>query len=260
EGDAQDGRNGRHRPRGHRDPPEPRSRRSSVLVLPVTTLSAFINNTPIVAMMLPVVDAVARRARIPAAKLFMPLSFASILGGVCTLIGTSTNVIVAGLLSSASIAGPEGEPLGLSMFTLTTVGLPVAVIGVSYMLVFGRRWLPERQSPAKAAEDTPMREYLAEVRVSLDSPLIGKTIEQAGLRHLPGLFLSRIDRDPEPVLAPWPEEQLRGGDVLVFVGALESVVDLKKIRGLEANVSTGHAAAKARSLRLVEAVVASGSP
>ena len=226
------------------------------LVAPVAGLSAFVNNTPIVAMFLPTLASIARRANLPASKLFMPLSFASILGGVCTLIGTSTNVVVGGLLTQhAAGAGAGAGTPTFGMFTLTLVGLPIALVGVAYMLVFGRRLLPDR-SPAAATTGRP-REYYATLKVRPGSPIAGRTVEQAGLRHLPKLFLSRIERDDMTVIAPGPDEVVREGDVLAFVGALESVVDLQQIKGLEPTGNDGMAYRP--NLRLSEAVISKES-
>ncbi len=226
------------------------------LSLPVAGLSAFVNNTPIVAMFLPTLTGIARRTGLPASKLFMPLSFASILGGVCTLIGTSTNVVVAGLLAEHAAANPGTGVPTIGMFTLSWVGVPIAVLGVAYMLVLGRTGLLPDRSP-KGADTDGSREYYATLKVRPGSPIIGKTVEQAGLRHLPRLFLSRIVREEESVVAVAPEEVIREGDVLAFVGALESVVDLQQIKGLE---PTGNQGMDYRpNLRLIEAVVSNES-
>lgn len=232
------------------------------LTIPVAGVSAFVNNTPIVAMFLPVLTGVARRGGFPASKLFMPLSFASILGGVCTLIGTSTNIVVADLLNDyARDAGitHNGRPLRIGMFTLTAVGLPIAVTGLAYMLLFGRKLLPDRGSdqPDDLAEP---REYMIAMRVSEDSPLAGKTVEQANLRNLKGLFLARIDRENASILAVGPDQVLRTGDVLNFVGNLDSVVDLQRMRGLVPITDEQDASQNRPKLRLVEAVVAASSP
>lgn len=237
------------------------------LVLPVAGLSAFVNNTPIVAMFLPVLSGIAKRGGFSASKLFMPLSFASILGGVCTLIGTSTNVIVAGLLISNNITETAADgtetPVRIGMFTLAAVGLPITIAGIAYMLIFGRKLLPDQRGDdevlAADAAQGESREYMTAMRVQPDSSIAGRTVEQAGLRHLPGLFLSRIDRMDSTIIAAGPDEEILAGDVLVFVGDLDSVVDLQQIRGLEP-VSGGPGEHKYRpSLQLVEAVVSTSS-
>jgi len=211
----------------------PKSERSAQmkLALPVAFMSAFINNTPIVAMFLPTLSTIAKRCSFSPSKLYMPLSFASILGGVCTLIGTSTNVVVAKLLDDQHLIGPSGELLQFNMFTLAKVGLPIAVIGLLYILIFGRKLLPDRISPIDDAQAHD-EGYHAALRVESNSPIVGKTVEEADLRDLPGLFLARIEREHTTLGAVSPTERIHAGDVLVFVGQLDSVVDLQQIKGL----------------------------
>ncbi|MBL4697570.1 MAG: SLC13 family permease [Phycisphaerales bacterium] len=244
------------------------------LTLPVAVMSAFINNTPIVAMFLPTLAGVARRCKIAPSKLFMPLSFASILGGVCTLIGTSTNVITSKLLFDAQVTingGPVSEDnpaLKFGMFTLAKVGLPIAIIGIVYILIFGRKLLPDRTDPIEDAE-TQGQGYHAALLVNPSSPIVGKTVEEANLRNLPGLFLSRIERADDSMVAVSPHEVIQADDVLVFVGQLESVVELQQIKGLvPATTEThghldGEQAEQSKdyrpNLRIVEAVVSNNS-
>lgn len=193
------------------------------LLTPVITLSAFLNNTPVVAMFMPVVEDICKRMRISPSKLYLPMAYAATFGGVCTLIGTSTNLIVNGLLAET------GSPT-MSMFDLAWVGVPCAVAGVVFFLLFADRLLPDRR-PAIMRTDDP-RQYTVEMQVIASGPLVGKSIEQAGLRHLPGLFLAEIERNGEVHAAVTPRERLQGGDRLVFVGVVDSVVDLQKMRGL----------------------------
>src|SRR5690606_14963807 len=171
------------------------------LMVPVTAMSAFLNNTPIVAMLVPVVEDWAKRTGIAVSKLMMPLSYAAILGGTCTLIGTSTNVIVYGLAQERS----DLDPFGFS--EIGAVGLPAAIIGVLYILVAQRWLLPERRPPLRDIGQT--REYALEMLVEESSPMIGKSVEQAGLRNLPGAFLAEIDRDGMLIPAVAPTETIR---------------------------------------------------
>jgi len=193
------------------------------LVVPVTAASAFLNNTPIVAMLMPVVNDWSKRISVPASQLLIPLSYAAILGGMCTLIGTSTNLVVHGLLLDSG--GP-----GLKFFDITRVGLPCALIGVAYLLVFSRRLLPNHQHALTALSDP--REYSLEMIVEAGGALVGRTIEQAGLRHLPGLFLAEIHRRGHVIPAVGPEEKLDAEDQLIFVGLVDSAMDLQQIPGL----------------------------
>lgn len=252
----------------------PRNERSAQIkmTLPVAVMSAFINNTPIVAMFLPTLAGVAKRCRIAPSKLYMPLSFASILGGVCTLIGTSTNVVVAKLLDDAQLtrdAGPvtaDSPALHIGMFSLAKVGLPIAVIGLAYILIFGRKLLPDRADPIVQAESQG-HGYHAALKVTPGSPIIGKNIEAANLRNLPGLFLARIERADDTVVAVSPREIIEADDVLVFVGQLDSVVELQQIKGLVPSTTDAHeheeeednGASYRPNLRIVEAVVSNNS-
>jgi di/tricarboxylate transporter len=228
------------------------------MMIPVAGISAFMNNTPLVAMMLPVVRDWGRKFGIPAGKLMMPLSFATILGGLCTLIGTSTNVIAAGLLREELARGRiTGEPLG--MFTLTPVALPAAVAGIVYMLVASRWLLPDRK-PAVATSDDP-RQYTVEMIVQPGGAIAGRTIEEAGLRHLPSMYLAEVDRRGEIIAAVSPALRLEAEDRLIFVGIVDAVVELQRIRGLLPATNQVFKLDGPRSRRmLVEAVVSDQFP
>jgi di/tricarboxylate transporter len=223
------------------------------LVLPVIGLSAFLNNTPIVAMFIPAVGDWCRKLRISPSKLMIPLSYAAIMGGMCTLIGTSTNLVVNGLILA------ETDLPGLRMFDLAPVGLPCAIAG-SLMLILSQRWLLPARKPAITGTDDP-REYTVEMVVEEHSPLAGKTVEKAGLRHLPGLFLTEIQRGERLLTAINPQEVLRERDQLVFVGMVDSIVDLNQIRGLQPATDQVFKLDSPRAERsLIEAVVSNTCP
>jgi len=194
------------------------------LMAPAAALSAFLNNTPVVAVFMPATKEWARRNNLDLSKLLIPLSYASIAGGTCTLIGTSTNLVVNGLL-----VGQNGSH-GLGMFDLAWVGLPVTLSVLLFVFLFSGRLLPARTEPLAHGEN--MREYMAEMMVEPGSALQGCSIEKAGLRALPGLYLAEIERDGVILPAVEPNERLQARDRLIFVGAIESVVDLHRIRGL----------------------------
>jgi di/tricarboxylate transporter len=208
----------------------PRSVRDAQLrmMLPVTTFSAFLNNTPVVAMFIPVINDWCKRAGLSPSKLFIPLSYAAVLGGVCTLIGTSTTLVVQGLMIEAQRTDPLMPTMG--MFTITGVGVPVALAGVGFVLLVSPRLLPSRKSGTAKLNDP--RQYTVEMRVEPASPVDGQSIEAAGLRHLPGVYLAAIERDGESLVGVGPEQVLRGDDQLVFVGVVDSIVDLQRTRGL----------------------------
>lgn len=222
------------------------------VIFPTAAVSAFLANTPVVAALMPAVLDWAQRQRLAPSRFLMPLSYAAILGGTCTVIGTSTNVIVNGLLIATTRHG-------MGFFTIGAVGLPVAVAGIAYILLFGRRLLPERGSAL--GEFTDPREYTVEMAVPQGSPLAGKTLEQAGLRHLPGLYVVEIERGGHLLPAPGPDEHLATGDRLVFAGIVDSVADLQKMRGLVPATGQVFKLDTPRpDRRLIEAVVAPGNP
>jgi di/tricarboxylate transporter len=237
------------------------------LLLPVAGLSAFVNNTPVVAMFLPVLSGWAQRNNINPSRLFIPLSFAAMLGGVCTLIGTSTNLVVNELLiDHVAHLEPLAVEDGLSvdqprmgMFTLAGVGVPVLFAGLLFIILSGRRLLPGRDHATPISEDP--RNYTVWMRVRASSGIVGRTIEQAGLRQLRGLFLSEIEREDELIVAPGPSTALREGDRLSFVGVIESVVELQQIQGLVPDTDQITKLDSARHDRsLIEAVVSEASP
>jgi di/tricarboxylate transporter len=227
------------------------------LMLPVTAISAFLNNTPVVAMFVPVVNDWCKRSGLSPSKLFIPLSYAAVLGGVCTLIGTSTNLVVQGLLIDAQRLNPDVPRF--SMFTITWIGVPIAVTGVLFIVAFSRWLLPDRTPPRPTLADP--RQYTVEMVVEPGSPVVGRTVEQAGLRHLSGMFLAEIERGGDRIVAVGPEQTLNLHDRLVFVGVVESVVDLQRIRGLvPATDQVFKLDAPRHNRCLVEAVVSEGSP
>jgi len=231
---------------------KPSTVRSAMLRLfvPVFPLSAFLNNTPVVATMIPAVNSWARKIGIAPSKLMIPLSYSAILGGTLTMIGTSTNLVVAGQYQSLTGAN------GFTLFSITAVGLPVAIIAGLYMLLVMPRMLPDRNQK-KPFEN--MREFTVEVAVAHEGPLVGLTVEQAGLRDLPRLYLVEIDRAENLVTAVPSEEILRGGDRLVFAGETEAISDLLRINGIIASESgeSGQVALNENRAerRLVEVVV-----
>ncbi|MGO1394829.1 MAG: SLC13 family permease [Halomonas sp.] len=228
----------------------PKSERGALarLLLPVASLSGFVNNTPVVATYIPAVMSWSRRLRLSPQRLLMPLSFASILGGTITLFGTSTNLVVHGLLLERY---PE---LGMGLLDLAWVGVPVAVVGLGYLILLGPRLLPAREGLANVFANP--REFTIEMEVDPAGVLVDRTVEEAGLRHLQELFLVEIERAGNVVSVVGPGEQLKGGDRLVFAGTSDAAVELQQIRGLipsRDGISSLEKEFKER--RLVEAVV-----
>jgi di/tricarboxylate transporter len=216
---------------------------------PVALLSGFLNNTPIVATMIPAIHAWSRRIDIPASKLMIPLSYCAILGGTLTLIGTSTNLVVNGQYQLLT-----GLP-GYSLFSITAVAIPALILGLLFMWLFFPQWLPDR-GQQKAFEN--LREFTIEVSVAHNGPLVGKTIIEAGLRHLKRVYLVEIERDDTILTAVSSEEKLKGGDRLVFAGDTEAITDLLRINGIIPSPVNGQIqtiTTDRSERRLVEAVV-----
>lgn len=233
----------------------PRGLRRAIarLMAPVMAMSAFLNNTPVVAMFIPAITEWSRRIRIPPSKLLIPLSYASILGGMCTLIGTSTNLVVDGMYQK------RFGTVGLPIFEIAKLGIPCAIVGFLYVLLTARRLLPERKSLDEVFENT--REYTLELQVSPGSPLIGRSIESAGLTQLPGATLAELIRGECVFSVVSPGEVLREGDRLVFVGHIESIRSLYHQKGLQPAPDQLFKLDAPRHKRiLVEAVVSNTCP
>jgi di/tricarboxylate transporter len=193
-------------------------------ILPITTiLSGFVNNTPVVATFTKVAQGLSKRYSIRLSEVLIPISFASILGGMCTLIGTSTNLVVDGLVQSQGYSG-------FSLFELAYVGIPIALVGLVYLKLIAPLLLPHRESSLEQFEH--VREYMVEMIIQPNSELVRNSIEDAGLRNLSGLFLIEIERMGHVLSAVQPSTVLEEGDRLVFAGSPESVLALRDIHGL----------------------------
>lgn len=223
------------------------------IMAPVMFMSAFMNNTPIVASFIPALENWSRKTRIPISKILIPLSYAAILGGTCTLIGTSTNLILNGLLIE------EGSTRSLGLFEPAWVGVPSAIAGFIYLYIFGDKLLPSRGEAFESFKDP--REYTIEMVVPVGSPLSGKSVHEAGLRQLPGLFLVEIYRNEQVIPAVSPDQKLQDNDRLIFAGIVDSIVDLQKIQGLNPATNQVFKLDAPRNERiLIEAVVSTSHP
>ncbi len=230
--------------------------RLSAVVMP---LSAFLNNTPVVAMFMPLTVAWCRRNRISPSRLLMPIAFLATLGGACTLIGTSTNLVVDGMMKARGISGLTGRP-GIGLFELSLIGVPAATIGAIYLMTLGRALLPDRKELLEQLGEQ-RREYLVEMHVQPGCRLIGQTVEQASLRSLPGLFLIEIERDGITIAPVGPDDVIEANDRLIFTGVVSSIVELEQIPGLvpAADPSYEITPAQQRGRLLCEAVISSRS-
>ncbi|MBN2417077.1 SLC13 family permease [bacterium] len=194
------------------------------LMLPVSAVSAFFNNTPVVAMIIPVIRVWAKKYGYTISRFLIPLSYAAILGGTCTLIGTSTNLVVHGLMIEHGFTG-------LGFFEIAKIGLPVAIAGILGISLIGYRLLPERSTPMVQLGGAT-REFVIAVKVEAAYPGVGRTIEAAGLRHLKGLFLFQIERDGHMQAPVGPDEIIHTNDRLFFTGLPETILELQRTPGL----------------------------
>ncbi|HVE59278.1 MAG TPA: SLC13 family permease [Pyrinomonadaceae bacterium] len=199
----------------------------TALIMFVAAASASVlKNTTTTAMFLPVVMGLSERAKIPPSKLLMPLAFGAILGGSCTLIGTSTNLAVSGAMQRYGMEG-------YSMFELTAVGFITFAVGMLYMLFFGRRMLPARGGEESFTEQYHIREYISELLVLPGSHLIGKTLGEANLNMELDLNVLGIVRGKETKIAPNSRERIGLNDLLIVEGRLANILNVKSEAGLE---------------------------
>lgn len=244
----------------------------------INSVMLFMNNTSIVAMLLPVITDWCRKNRVSPSKLLIPLSFLTVLRGMTTLLGTSTNLVVNGFLKeewqplheAADKAGTLAQPAvqahlnalrPVGLFEITPLGIACCAAGTFYMILAAPRLLPDRKGVVETLTEAA-REYLVDMQILPGSRLVGQTVETAGLRALPGLFLIEIARRDKVIAPVNPDELLREGDRLTFTGVVESIRDLERIPGLVAAADEGYETnpAARRGRRLCEAVISSRSP
>jgi len=206
------------------------------ILSPVAFGSAFLNNTPLVAMMIPVIRDMARTCRLPAKQLFIPMSFASILGGACTLIGTSTNLVIGGLVMDTMAHGSPGLPTlrAVKMFDPAWVAFPAAVTGIIFIIVLGRFLLPHETSGAD--EQVGQRMYSAEFKVREKGHLDGKMLGETGLLQGEGYTLRNLRRKGIEQEGTFEDTVLQSGDVLTFVANVHSLTEIWRTRGLIPNL------------------------
>jgi di/tricarboxylate transporter len=215
---------------------------TTLVMFTAAACASVMKNTTTTAMFVPVVLGIAHRARVQPSKLLMPLAFGAILGGTCTLIGTSTNLAVSGALAKLGRNGELAAQYGVSrealapftMFELTPVGIAIVAVGMLYMLALGLRLLPARGLGDQSLVDQyQMREYISEVIVLEDSPLVGKTLAEGNLREMLDLTVIGILRGKQGRLPPRGEEVLQAGDLLLVQGRMEDILRVKDEAGIE---------------------------
>lgn len=197
-----------------------------VMMLGAAVVSAFINNTPVVVVGLPVAIHLANRAGVSASIFLIPLSYASIFGGTCTLVGTSTNILASGLMADAGHA-----PFG--MFETAAVGLPLLVIGTAYVVLLAPKLLPERKTLAQDLTEGGFSEYVVEATVAENSPAMNRTLAEAGLGPRAGLRVLEVRRSGEPYFEPLDSLKLRAGDRIVVAGPPGAVAEIIAMPGVQ---------------------------
>jgi len=196
------------------------------LVLFVGFLSAFINNTPVVVVLLPVILSLAREMDLPASKVLIPLSYASIMGGTCTLIGTSTNILASGIIQQS------GMP-PIRMFELSFIGLPILALGTLYLMVFGNRLLPQRETLTQILSEDERREYITEAFVKPHSDLIGKSLADSGFKNTRGFRILEIIRQGVAVPGDLMKIPLQAGDRMVMACHPQGIAEARRIEGVD---------------------------
>ncbi|ABP00509.1 DASS family transporter: sodium ion/sulfate, partial [Ostreococcus lucimarinus CCE9901] len=235
------------------------------LMLPIACVSGFLNNTPVVAVMIPIVLRWAEATGMAKEQLMIPLSFASVLGGTCTLIGTSTNLVVQGMVETwtREHAGRGGE-VKIGLFDLGLYGVPVALAGIAYVLLASPFLLPKGarrigSGPRDQRRGEDEEDLLVGARVEGWSPAVGHTVAASGLRGLPGLYLVSVRRNQALLRAIGPEFILNQGDILYFTGMIESLGKvLRRVPGLAPYSSdqVDKLEISSHDRRLIQAVVA----
>jgi di/tricarboxylate transporter len=254
-------------------------RLTALIMFVAAACAAVMKNTTTTAMFVPVVLGIAARARVAPSKLLMPLAFGAILGGTCTLIGTSTNLAVSGALARLGtspdlIESIKANPQFLarfpgygelfqpfSMFELTPVGVPIVFIGMLYMLLVGLRLLPRRGGSDSLTEQYQIREFMSEVIVMPESPLVGKTLSEARLSDELDLTVVGILRGNQGRIAPSAQEMIQAEDLLLVQGRIEDILRVKTEAGIEikADFKLSDSDLEAQDVELFEVMVLRGS-
>jgi di/tricarboxylate transporter len=221
------------------------------MIMVVAAMSAFINNTPVVVVLLPVMLSVAREMGTHASRLLIPLSYASIFGGTCTLIGTSTNLIGSGILSDYGY-----EPIG--MYEISRIGVPILFVGAIYLVIFSGKLIPKRETISSILSDEERKEFITEAFVRHGSPLIGETLDDSGLLKERHLRILEIVRNGIAVPGNPRKIKLSAGDRLVLSCRPSGVIEAHETDGIEVlgEVEAGLEQIAAEEGALVEGMVA----
>ena len=196
-----------------------------ILILGIALVSAFVNNTPIVVIFLPVILSLSRNMKVPASKLLIPLSYASIFGGTCTLVGSSTNILMSGIIKE------NGQP-PLKMFELAAIGLPLLGLGAAYLIFFGRKVLPVRETLTSILSEEERKEYISEAYVRKGSQLVGQSFKESGLLKKRGIRLLEIIRNGVALEGSPNTQLLKERDRLILACRPSGIVEAHSLEGI----------------------------
>ena len=228
-----------------------------VLLVVVAFVSAFINNTPVVVVLLPVVLSLSKIMGVPSSKMLIPVSYASIFGGCCTLVGTSTNILASGIISTSSTY-QNMPPLG--MFELSKIGFPLLCISLGVLVLFGRKLLPNREALSDIISELDNKEFLTEAIIQKKSPLIGKSIQKSEFTNLKGVRLLEIVRKGQTISARSNSEVFQAEDRLVLSCKRQGIIETNELDGVDLiNNSLGIEQISSESGIMVECLVGPSS-
>ena len=224
-----------------------------IVMTAAATMSAFVSNTASTAFFLPIVIGIARKSGISASKLLMPLAFSSIVSSSVTLVSTSTNMVVSGMMTAY-------EMPAMGMFELSPVGIPITLVGLAYMFLV-RRFIPDRPAAADLIEEFGVRPYLSEIIIQPGSNLAGKTLSQANVAQQLGLTVLRILRDKKQNVVVRTNTTLQEGDILIVEGSQADILKIKDTAGVEivADAKVAASDLAMENTLLAEAVLLPGS-
>ena len=195
----------------------------------VALISAFVNNTPVVVVLLPAIFTLSRKLGVSSSKMLIPVSYASIFGGCCTLVGTSTNILANGIITSTEIY-PNIEPIG--MFELSKIGLPLLFISIGFLVLFSKHLLPSREGLTNILSDIEQKQFLTEAVVLKSSPLVGKLIHQSDIAKMSGARILDVIRQGQSLGNAKKQEPLIAGDKLILSCKPQGIIETKDIDGL----------------------------
>ena len=224
-----------------------------VVMIAAAVISSFISNTAATALFVPIVIGLAKSTKTSSSKLLMPLAFAAILSSSVTLVASSTNIVVSGLMMQGGL-----EPIG--MFELTLVGIPILIVGLIYMATIGRRLIPDRGEVDDGFEESTTLSYLTEVVLLKGSPFANKTLEEARMGSELDLTVVRVIRDSHRYLAPQADLMVKEGDRLLVEGPRDEILKIKDMGGIALQASVSDTTVQSGDVGLVETILLLRSP